>query len=207
MEYNILQEAGKPQEFKMKKALILLTVIFIAALSSCFRKDEKEETEVTTTVTATTTTTAETTTPVSSPTTTAIFTSVTESIPEEAYENPIVKTAEALMGIEFAQGGASPSEGFDNSGFIYYVLRENGYIGCPRQISAQLDWGENVGFEEIKAGDVAYFSAEPDGEASFGGIYAGNGIMIYSPYPGEKVKTADITAPYWQSRFVTALSL
>lgn len=187
----------------MKKALILLTVIFTAVLSSCFRKDETEDTERTTTTPAATTTVTETLPPLSSVTTTAIFT----SIPEEAYENPIVKTAEALMGIEFAHGGASPSEGFDNSGFIYYVLRENGYIGCPRQISAQLSWGENVGFEEIKAGDVAYFSAEPDGEASFGGIYAGNGIMIYSPYPGEKVKTADITAPYWQSRFVTALSL
>lgn len=190
----------------MKKVLILLSVIIIAFLSSCFRKDE-EEAERTTTVPVTTTAAAETAPPVYSSAETAIFTSITESIPEEAYENPIVKTAEALMGIEFAQGGASPSEGFDNSGFIYYVLRENGYIGCPRQISGQLDWGENVDFDEIKAGDVAYFSAEPGAEASFGGIYAGNGIMIYSPYPGERVKTADITAPYWQSRFVTALSL
>ena len=87
------------------------------------------------------------------------------------------------------------------------MLRENGYISCPRQISGQLEWGSTAGIEDIKAGDVLYFSDEPGEEASFGGIYAGSGIMIYSPYPGEKVKTADITAHYWQMRFVTALSL
>lgn len=123
------------------------------------------------------------------------------------YGSAIVSTAEALMGIEFAEGGDKPSEGFDNSGFIYYVLRENGYIGCPRKISEQVEWGSTAELDEIKAGDVLYFSEEPGGSASFGGIYTGNGIMIYSPYPGEKVKTADITAAYWQSRFVTALSL
>ena len=140
----------------------------------------------------------EITTTTAPPVTTAV-------VPEQA--TGIVKTAEALIGIDFAVNGDEPSEGFDNSGFIYYVLRENGYISCPRQISGQVKWGSTAGFEEIKAGDVLYFSDEPQGEASFGGIYTGNGIMIYSPYPGEKVKTADITGFYWQSRFVTALSL
>ncbi len=153
---------------------------------------------------------------VTPPTTTVIITTaettVTAPQTEETtapdnYGSEIARTAEALIGIEFAQGGDEPSEGFDNSGFIYYVLRENGYIGCPRQISAQIEWGSTVGLDEIKTGDVLYFSDEPDGKASFGGIYAGDDVMIYSPYPGERVKTADITAEYWQSRFVTALSL
>lgn len=139
--------------------------------------------------------------------------SADESVPEtsllpEDYENEIVKTAEALLGIDFADGGTSPSEGFDNSGFIYYVLRKCGYVGCPRQISAQIEWGGTVSFEDLKPGDVAYFSTGAGGEkAEFGGIYAGGGVIIYSPYPGEKVKKADITTNYWRSRFVTALSL
>ena len=138
---------------------------------------------------------------------TAVPEATTTTATEAPYANGIVETAEALIGIDFATDGDEPSEGFDNSGFIYYVLRENGYIGVPRKISAQLEWGSTVGLDEIKAGDVLYFSDDPQGEASFGGIYTGNGIMIYSPYPGEKVKTADITGNYWQSRFVTALSL
>ncbi len=130
----------------------------------------------------------------------------TSPVPEDT-DNKIVQTAEGLIGIDFAEGGASPAEGFDNSGFIYYVLRENGYINCPRQISAQLDWGETADYDQIKPGDVVYFSGTQGGSAEFGGIYAGGGIMIYSPFPGEKVKTTDITANYWTSRFVTALSL
>lgn len=136
-----------------------------------------------------------------------------ESVPETAilpedYENEIVKTAEGLIGIDFSEGGTSPSEGFDNSGFIYYVLRKCGYVSCPRQITEQVEWGETVSFDELKPGDVVYFSTAAGGEkAEFGGIYAGGGIMIYSPYPGETVKKSDITTNYWSSRFVTALSL
>ena len=136
-----------------------------------------------------------------------------ESVPEttilpEDYEHEIVKTAEGLIGIDFSEGGTSPGEGFDNSGFIYYVLRKCGYVGCPRQIGEQVEWGENVSFEELKPGDVVYFSTDPGtNRAEFGGIYAGGGIMIYSPYPGEKVKKSDITTNYWVSRFAAALSL
>ncbi len=130
----------------------------------------------------------------------------TSLLPED-YENAIVKTAEGLLGIDFAEGGASPAEGFDNSGFIYYVLRKNGYIGCPRGLDEQAVWGDAVGYDEIKPGDVVFFANDPGGSAAFGGIYAGGGIMIYSPFPGEKVKTADITTNYWKTRFATALSL
>lgn len=191
----------------MKKILVILSVVFIASLSSCFRNNEKEETHGTTETVASSETTAVTTRITPTEIITLPTTTEPEIPPTEESRSPIVLTAEALIGIKFTPGGASPSEGFDNSGFIYYVLRENGYISCPRQISAQLDWGENADYDNIKAGDVVYFSNEPGGEASFGGIYAGGGIMIYSPYPGETVKTADITAPYWKNRFVTALSL
>lgn len=156
---------------------------------------------------STTSVTAAVTPPPQITTTTATTVYEPPPVTSTDYGKEIVSTAEALIGIDFAEGGDEPSEGFDNSGFIYYVLRENGYISCPRKISGQLEWGSTAELDEIKAGDVLYFSENPGGPASFGGIYAGNGIMIYSPYPGEKVKTADITAHYWQSRFVTALSL
>ncbi len=194
----------------MKKILIILsvilTVVFIAGLSASMSDNEEEEPSGTTAPSVQTTTSAPVVTATPAETTTVSEASTEQPVISEPTSS-VVQTAEALIGIDFAEGGASPAEGFDNSGFIYYVLRENGYINCPRQISAQLEWGENAGYEDIKAGDVVYFSNEPDGEASFGGIYTGNGIMVYSPYPGEKVKTADITEEYWKNRFVTALSL
>lgn len=190
----------------MKKYLSALLAFFILLLCSCTRKDEKEENNGTSETVQSTfeTEVVPLNTP---PVITTASSSAVVTLPPEDYENPIVKTAEALIGIDFSEGGASPSEGFDNSGFIYYVLRENGYIGCPRQISGQLNWGENTGYEDMKPGDIAYFSEEIGAAASFGGIYAGGGVIIYSPYPGEKVKKADITKEYWKTRFVTALSL
>lgn len=182
---------------------ILLALIIILTADNKVEAQTQQEQTVTSTETEADDIPQITTTTVSS--TTVPATQITEYTAE--YAEGIVKTAEALIGIEFSEGGDEPSEGFDNSGFIYYVLRENGYVNCPRQISGQLGWGSTVGIEEIKAGDVLYFSENPGGTASFGGIYTGDGIMIYSPYPGEKVRTADISADYWQSRFVAALSL
>ena len=190
------------------KKYIFAAVFLLLALIVIFT-DANEAEAQTETPSSTLSDTAAEEAPPQTVTAEAVITTVpfTEPITTEDYHNSIVKTAEGLVGIEFAENGDRPSEGFDNSGFIYYVLRENGYISFPRQISAQIEWGSTAGLEEIKAGDVVYFSEEPGGEASFGGIYAGGGIMIYSPYPGERVKKADITVPYWQSRFVTALSL
>ena len=188
------------------KKYIFAAVFVLLALIIIFTSDYHAEAQTETPQTTTSDSPAAVPPPQEMMTTT-VPTAPPVIITDSTQTNGIVATAEALMGIEFAEGGDEPSEGFDNSGFIYYVLRENGYIACPRQISGQLEWGSTVGIEEIKAGDVLYFSDEPGGRASFGGIYTGSGTMIYSPYPGEKVKSADITAPYWQSRFVTALSL
>lgn len=189
------------------KKYIFAAVFVLLTLLVIFKSDNQAEAQTETPQSTTSATAAETSPPQTTTTTVTTTVPETVTITTAEHASEIVKTAEALIGIDFAEGGDEPSEGFDNSGFIYYVLRENGYIGCPRQISGQLEWGSTTDIDGIKPGDVLYFSDEKGGKASFGGIYAGNGIMIYSPYPGEKVKTADITATYWQSRFVTALSL
>lgn len=122
----------------------------------------------------------------------------------------IVATAEALVGIDYVSGMASPEQGFDNSGLIYYVLRENGFINCPRGTAAQKEMGTSIGLDEIREGDLLFFADKNSetGEAiEFGGIYIGNGKLIYSPYPGEKVKFADINSTYWQNSFSIAISI
>ena len=122
-------------------------------------------------------------------------------------ENSIVQTAEALIGIPFAENGATPSDGFDNSGFIYYVLRENGFINCPRLTADQAAMGTHIGFDQLKSGDLAFFSSSDGSNPDFGGIYIGEGQMIYSPMPGQTVKIADISSDYWKNSFVTGVSL
>ncbi len=121
--------------------------------------------------------------------------------------NGVVQTAQALLGTPFAEGGKT-LDGFDNSGFIYYVLRENGYVNCPRMTDDQVNMGEHIGYDEMKSGDLVFFSDdEGSDDADFGGIYIGEGTMIYSSVPGSCVVKKDISESYWTKRFVTAVSL
>lgn len=120
----------------------------------------------------------------------------------------IVSTAEALVGVDYVSGMATPEQGFDNSGLIYYVLRENGFINCPRGTAAQKEMGTTVALSEIEPGDILFFT-DKDSETGemidFAGIYTGSGRLIYSPYPGEKVKFADLNSSYWQNCFSCAV--
>lgn len=119
----------------------------------------------------------------------------------------IVQTAELLLGIPFADNGISPVTGFDNSGFIYYVLRENGFINCPRLTGEQAAMGTVIGYGELQSGDLAFFCTAESGNPDFGGIYIGSGQMIYCSMPGRSVETADISMDYWKKAFVSGVRL
>lgn len=118
----------------------------------------------------------------------------------------IIATARLLIGTPFAEDGDTP-EGFDNSGFIYYVLRENGYITCPRGVAAQAAMGISLDYHELKAGDLVFFYNETASGAGFGGIYIGDGKMISCLMPGTSVKEVDISTGYYRDSFYKGVSL
>lgn len=126
---------------------------------------------------------------------------------DEDMAHSITSTARSLLGIDFADGGASPESGFDNSGFIYYVLRENGYITCPRGVGAQSEMGAALSYEQLCPGDLAFFYDEELKAVQFGGIYCGDGIMIACLMPGTKVKEVDISTNYYRQHFYRGVSL
>lgn len=127
-----------------------------------------------------------------------------ETVAPEA-EN-IIALAQSLIGTEFADGGDTPASGFDNSGFIYYVLRENGYITCPRGVAAQSRMGAVKKYDELVPGDLVFFS-EGGASAEFGGIYAGEGVMIACLMPGTQVRKVDITTSYYTGNFYCGVGI
>ncbi|MDE7398522.1 MAG: C40 family peptidase [Oscillospiraceae bacterium] len=131
-------------------------------------------------------------------------TSVSEPISDtpSVVAEGIVATANSLIGVPFAENGAD-TNGFDNSGFIYYVLRENGYITCPRTTHEQTEMGAKLEYSQLKIGDLAFFSDE----GIFGGIYIGGGKMIGCLMPGQSVRIIDITTDYYKSNFYCGISL
>lgn len=117
----------------------------------------------------------------------------------------IIALARSLIGTDFADGGETPASGFDNSGFIYYVLRENGYITCPRGAAAQSQMGASKEYSDLAPGDLVFFS-EGD-SAEFGGIYTGGGVMIACLMPGTQVREVDITTSYYSSHFFCGVGI
>lgn len=146
--------------------------------------------------------------------TTAAVTTTSESEPDPETVAPehaeviegIIATATSLVGTEFVDGGDDPN-GFDNSGFIYYVLRENGYLSCPRGVAAQAAMGTALEYDELKRGDLVFFFGEGTSSAGFGGIYCGDGVMIACLMPGTRVKEVDITTNYYRTNFCNGVSL
>lgn len=187
---------------KMKLAVLVIAVL--VCFAGCENKSNKSDvpdTSDTFTLPAVTTeaSVSVTETPVT-----------TETVSEtEAPSNDttlgIVQTAQALIGIPFSENGSSPESGFDNSGFIYYVLHENGLVTWPRSITEQVAVGSKIGFDKLNPGDLIYFS-DDDGEPSFGGIYVGDGKMIACLMPGQNVKEVDVTTSYYQKNFYTGIS-
>lgn len=118
----------------------------------------------------------------------------------------VADMASSLIGSPFVLNGDSPS-GFDNSGLIYYVLRQNGFITCPRTTDAQSRMGTRIERDKIKVGDLVFFELEGSGEADFGGIYIGNGKMVASLNPDTNVVEVDITTDYYTASFYGGISL
>ena len=203
----------------MKKrafVLILAGIMMIFTLASCSAAPEEESASSSASSEQTEDTVLITDGSVASTDTTPVQTELTTNTPVSGgtltdsgidRNNDIVQSAEALIGVPFADNGDDPSTGFDNSGFIYYVLRENGFINCPRLIKEQASMGTQIDYGSLKSGDLAFFSNDNSDTVDFGGIYIGDGQMIYCPMPGQTVKIADISTDYWQNAFVTGVSL
>lgn len=187
-----------------------LALVLVPALSGC-GSDNTSSDNSTPDITSTTPQSTDSE-PSSQQTTVSDIISLPESSDNSSTINDlrtqIVSTAEALVGVDYVSGMATPEQGFDNSGLIYYVLRENGFINCPRGTAAQKEMGTTVQLSEIEPGDILFFT-DKDSETGemidFAGIYTGNGQLIYSPYPGEKVKFADLNSSYWQNCFSRAV--
>ena len=105
------------------------------------------------------------------------------------------------LGVPYVWGGTSPS-GFDCSGLVQYVCRQNG-ISVPRVAASQRGAGTYVSRENLQPGDLVFFSN--GGGISHVGIYVGNGNMIHAPQTGDVVKISSIETSYRISHYAGAV--
>jgi cell wall-associated NlpC family hydrolase len=112
----------------------------------------------------------------------------------------VVGIAMQYLGIPYRWGGASPSTGFDCSGFVMYVYSQVG-VSLPHNAAMQYGYGTAVSRSELQPGDLVFFNG-----LGHNGIYIGGGQFIHSPHTGDVVKISPMTG-WYASTFVGARRL
>jgi len=114
----------------------------------------------------------------------------------------IVATAKKYLGTPYVWGGASPN-GFDCSGFVYYVLKCHG-ISIARSGSDMYKTGVYVDKKDLRPGDIVFFQNTYKSGISHVGFYVGDGQFIHSPNSGSVVSYADLNSTYWTNHYYGA---
>jgi cell wall-associated NlpC family hydrolase len=113
----------------------------------------------------------------------------------------LVGTALDLRGVRYRNGGADPA-GFDCSGFTQYVFARHG-VPLPRSVRDQFDEGASVRPEDVREGDLLFFSTEGPG-ASHVAIAVGGDSFVHAPSSSGVVRVERMASRYWADRFVGA---
>lgn len=116
-------------------------------------------------------------------------------LPTEIGLNAISEASNYLGG-DYVWGGSNPTTSFDCSGLVQWSYNKAG-ISLPRTAAQMYIATQPVGFDELRAGDLVFFSYGRG--ISHVGIYIGNGKMLNAQSSG--IKIADLNG-YWNQYLV-----
>lgn len=115
----------------------------------------------------------------------------------------ITSRALSLKGTPYVYGGVTPA-GFDCSGFVWYVFRDN-FPEIPRSMAGQIDFSRPVDRAELQPGDLVFF-ATISGQSgpSHVAIYLGHDTVIHAMSRGKDVgvNLSTLDESYWKTRIL-----
>ena len=109
----------------------------------------------------------------------------------------LVEIAREQLGKPYKFGSADAEQGFDCSGFTYYVYRQAGFYIMR---TARAQYATLTPVARPTPGDLVYFAIEGE-SISHTGVYTGKGRFIHSPREGKTVEYASIKSEYWKTRY------
>lgn len=136
---------------------------------------------------------------------------VSELTDEKPYKLPaltdsILDRGFELVGTRYRLGGTSTKTGFDCSGFVGYLFREEAGIKLPRSTREMINLDAPlVARSELEPGDIVFFNNRGRGRVSHAGIYIGDDQFIHSSSSrsgGVRVDSMDDR--YWRTSFMEA---
>ncbi|GHV84903.1 hypothetical protein AGMMS50230_05110 [Spirochaetia bacterium] len=122
----------------------------------------------------------------------------------------IIAVAQEYLDVPYKYAGSTP-EGFDCTGFIFFVYREAAGMEVSRSTVGMWNSGKKLPLAEVRPGDVLVFTTVRSG-ASHAGIVLENGpngvTFIHAASQGPKtgVITSNLNERYYKTRFMGARS-
>lgn len=113
----------------------------------------------------------------------------------------LVDLALSFVGYDYVYGGKSPSEGFDCSGFVYYLykatgIKENLYPGATTQWKSLPD--VIIPRDQLLPGDLVFFSYSGiPNDMDHVALYIGNNQMVHASTPSTGVIISDLNEPFY----------
>jgi murein DD-endopeptidase len=114
----------------------------------------------------------------------------------------LLSTAIHFVGTPYRFGGADPSNGFDCSGFVYYVFAQQG-VWVPRTVADLADAGTRVKHKDVRPGDLLFFRTAGSGPSHVG-IALGPDRFVHAPNSRGEVRIEPLARRYWSERFLEA---
>ena len=101
----------------------------------------------------------------------------------------VASYAQKFIGNPYSYGGTSLTNGTDCSGFVQSVYSKYGY-SLPRTSGSQAGSGKSVSLDNVKEGDIIYYSS--GGSVNHVAIYIGNGKVVHASNKRTGIKVSNM---------------
>src|SRR5690606_2149326 len=129
----------------------------------------------------------------------------------EPYELPsladnILAHGLSLVGTRYRMGGTSVTSGFDCSGFVGFLFKEEAGMKLPRSTRELINLDAPlVSRSELEPGDLIFFNNRGRGRVSHAGIYLGDDQFIHSSSSRSGgVRVDSLDSSYWSRSYMKA---
>ncbi len=136
------------------------------------------------------------------------FSAITDDKPYELPQlaDSILTEGMSLIGTKYRFGGTSIKTGFDCSGFIGYLFKEEAGLKLPRSTREMINLDvPQISRNDLEPGDVIFFNNRGRGRVSHAGIYLGDDRFIHSSSSRSGgVRIDSLEDSYWKRSYMEA---